>query len=428
MSKTRVLVVDDSAVSRRAISDLLAGDPEIEVVGQAANGSLALQRISDLKPDVITLDVEMPVMDGLETLRAMKKSGLTVPVIMCSTLTERGAMATLDALSLGAACYVTKPSSSGTVSESIENLRRELLPKVKALGGHHNRYNREGIRKPSLSGSQGSAAAMPASDLKEPREGHSQAASQHPAPQHIASPRIVAQPRARQEPAPSSREKAIPFPRTAPEPRAGVPVTLASKSKNSSKVEAVIIGVSTGGPNALAVLLPALPANLSVPVLVVQHMPPVFTKLVADRLNKQCSLTVREAVDHEIARAGTILIAPGDFHMTLEKNGDGNRIKLNQDAAVNFCRPAVDVMFQSAVTVYGSGLLAVVLTGMGSDGALGCEQVRNAGGQVIVQDAATSVVWGMPGAVAERGLAEAVLPLEDIAKEIVRRVGAPNRV
>ena len=423
MSKTRVLVVDDSAVIRRAISDLLASDAEIEVVGHAANGALALQKIADLKPDVITLDVEMPVMDGLQTLREMKRSGFTAPVIMCSTLTERGAMATLDALSLGAACYVTKPSSSGTAAESIDSLRRELLPKVKALGGHHNRYNREGIRKPSLSTQQSSATATVAPTLREPRE-----ASPLAAPQLITQPRLAPQPRAKQETTPSSKNKAIPLPlpRASQEPKADTPVRLAAKSKKSSKIEAVIIGVSTGGPNALAVLLPALPANLSVPVLVVQHMPPVFTKLVADRLDKQCTLTVREAVENETARAGTILIAPGDFHMTLEKNGAGTLVKLNQNAAVNFCRPAVDVMFQSAVAAYGGGLLAVVLTGMGSDGALGCEQVSAAGGQVIVQDAATSVVWGMPGAVAERGLAEAILPLEDIAKEIVRRVGAQN--
>jgi len=422
MSKTRVLVVDDSAVIRRAISDLLAVDAEIEVVGHAANGILALEQIFKLKPDVITLDVEMPVMDGLETLRAMKKSGLTIPVIMCSTLTERGAMATLDALSLGAACYVTKPSSSGTAAESIDSLRRELLPKVKALGGHHNRYNREGIRKPSLSPQQSSATATGAPTLREPRE-----ASPPVAPQHITQPHIASQPRAKQEIAPSSKDKSIPLPSPrAQVPEADTPVRLAAKSKKSSKIEAVIIGVSTGGPNALAVLLPALPANLSVPVFVVQHMPPVFTKLVADRLDNQCTLTVREAVENETARAGTILIAPGDFHMTLEKNGAGTLVKLNQNAAVNFCRPAVDVMFQSAVAAYGGGLLAVVLTGMGSDGALGCEQVSAAGGQVIVQDAATSVVWGMPGAVAERGLAEAILPLEHIAKEIVRRVSALN--
>ena len=388
ISKTRVLVVDDSAVIRRAISDLLAGDAEIEVVGHAANGALALQKIADLKPDVITLDVEMPVMDGLQTLREMKRSGFTVPVIMCSTLTERGAMATLDALSLGAACYVTKPSSSGTAAESIDGLRRELLPKVKALGGHHNRYNREGIRKPSLSPQQSSATATVAPNLREPRE-----ASPSVAPQHITQPHIAPQPRAKQETAPSSKDKAIPLPSPrAQVPKADAPVKLAAKSKKSSKIEAVIIGVSTGGPNALAVLLPSLPSNLSVPVFVVQHMPPVFTKLVADRLDKQCPLSVHEAVENETARAGTVLIAPGDFHMTLEKNGGITVVKLNQNPAVNFCRPAVDVMFQSAVAAYGGGLLAVVLTGMGSDGALGCEKVSAAGGQVIVQDAATSVV------------------------------------
>jgi len=416
VTKTRVLVVDDSAVIRRAISDLLAGDPEIEVIGQASNGNLALVRMVELKPDVVTLDVEMPVMDGLETLREMKKAGISVPVIMCSTLTERGAVATLDALSLGAACYVTKPSSSGSATESIENLRRDLLPKVKALGAHHNRY----VAPQRLPAAPAPSVQVKPAIVAAPIEVVT--AQRHPttAPA-AAAPSFTAKERPK---APPTAPAEIPPHRPVVPP---APV-LAPKSKGTGKIEAVIIGVSTGGPNALAVVLPSIPLDFPVPVLIVQHMPPVFTKLVADRLNNQSPLSVREACENEAIRTGSVLIAPGDFHMVMEKSGADVRVRLNQSPAVNFCRPAVDVMFKSAVEVYGGNLLAVILTGMGSDGAIGCQMVRDAGGQVIVQDAASSVVWGMPGAVAERGIAEAILPLGDIAKEIVRRVTTSRRV
>ncbi len=426
MSKTRVLVVDDSAVLRRAISDLLVCDPDIEVVGHAANGNLALVRMVELKPDVVTLDIEMPIMDGLETLREMKKAGLTFPVIMCSTLTERGAMATLDALSLGAACYVTKPSSSGTVAESIESLRRELIPKVKALGRHHNRYTAPPTRPlttvaPSTAPLKGQATSPAPAGLVSKPNVRRQPATVPPIEAPVAAPPLS------RKSDPVKPAAASPTASPVAPQRSGAPGIFVPTFKRTSKVEAVIIGVSTGGPNALAVVLPALPRDLPVPVLVVQHMPPVFTKLVADRLNTQCPLSVSEAVEKEPVRPGKILIAPGDFHMVLEREGASVHVSLNQKPAVNFCRPAVDVMFHSAVATYGAGLLAVVLTGMGADGALGCQAVHEAGGHVIVQDAETSVVWGMPGAVFERGIAEAVLPLGEIANEIVRRVQASVR-
>ena len=425
MSATRVLVVDDSAVIRRAVSEILERDPDIEVVGQAANGNLALARMVELKPDVVTLDIEMPVMDGLETLRQMKKAGLTFPVIMCSTLTERGAMATLDALSLGAACYVTKPSSSGSATESIESLRRELVPKVKALGKHRSRPAAPLTRPLSSPQAKGSAAPT----LEAPSPAPTSLVSKPGVQKKSTVVPTEAAPRTESAPSKKSAKQpavASPVQSSVPQ-KSGSPAIFVPTFRRTAKVEAVVIGVSTGGPNALAVVLPSLPGDFPVPVLIVQHMPPVFTKLVADRLNTQCSLSVREAVASELVRPGSILIAPGDFHMVLERDGAGVRVWLNQEPAVNFCRPAVDVMFHSAVATYGAGLLAVVLTGMGSDGALGCQAVNDAGGQVIVQDAETSVVWGMPGAVFERGVAEAVLPVEGIAKEIVRRVTASGR-
>lgn len=351
MPKIRVLVVDDSVVIRRIVSDIIAGDPELEVAGVAANGRIALDRIPQVNPDVVTLDVEMPELDGLQTLKELRKTYKKLPVIMFSTLTERGGTATIEALSLGASDYVTKPANVGKVGEGITRVRDELIPRIKALCGR--------------------AVATVARPSTPPR----------PRP-------IIDRPSAR---------------------------------SNAERVEIVAIGTSTGGPNALADLLPGIAADFPVPVVIVQHMPPVFTRLLAERLAAKIPLEVTEGSVGEELRAGKILIAPGDYHMGLEKTAKGARIKLNQEPPENSCRPAVDVLFRSVVQVYGASTLGVVLTGMGQDGLRGCEEIREAGGQVLAQDEATSVVWGMPGFVARAGLAEKVLPLNQIAGEITRR-------
>ncbi|GAB7191761.1 chemotaxis response regulator protein-glutamate methylesterase [Kineococcus sp. NUM-3379] len=359
--RIRVLVVDDSVVVRRLITDVLAGDPDLEVVGTAGNGQIALEKLAQLKPDVITLDIEMPVMDGLQTVREIRRVDRRVPVIMFSTLTERGASATLEALSTGANDYVTKPANVGSVAESMESVRSQLVPKIKAL-----------------------------------------------------VPRFAeARPAFRPLPAPAAPAGAPAAPRARPAGGTGRP-------------RALIIGSSTGGPEALTAVIPRLPANLPVPVLITQHMPPVFTKLYAQRLDKVSALTVVEAVDGQPVVPGTVYIAPGDFHMEVVRSGAGAVVRLQQGPPENFCRPAVDVMFRSALALYGGDLLAVVLTGMGSDGRIGCKGVTAAGGQVVVQDEATSVVWGMPGAVAREGVADEILPLPAIADAIVRRLGVPG--
>ncbi len=419
MTKTRVLVVDDSAVIRRAISSLLGEDPAIEVVGQAANGEIAIQKIKELAPDVITLDVEMPVLDGLDTLRRFKAEGIQVPVIMCSTLTERGGMATLDALSLGAACYVTKPKTSASVAESIDALRQELLPKVKALGHRRPSARTLPVRSAPRTPTEPTVTSAglptaPPSSLRSPGP-----SSRDAAPQTASRPTLHGSARAPLHPQPPQPPQATP--QNAP------PFQLAAAPRFPTAVKIVLIGVSTGGPNALAKLLPALPANFPVPVLVVQHMPPIFTKLVADRINTQSQLTVKEAAEGDLITPGTVLLAPGDFHMTVDAHASPPRIRLTQDPPENFCRPAVDELFRSAIPVYGPGILAVVLTGMGSDGSSACEAVKQSGGRILVQDEATSVVWGMPGSVAEKGLAEAVLPLEQIAPEILKRTAPAMR-
>ena len=353
MPRIRVLIVDDSVVIRRLVTDIITGDPDLEVAGVAANGRIALDRIPQVNPDIITLDVEMPEMDGLQMLRELRKTHPRLPVIMFSTLTERGGVTTLEALSLGASDYVTKPANVGRVGEGMARVRADLIPKIKGLCGRPWKA----VAKPTM------PAAMRPTFL--------------------------------------------------PKPRAHLP---------GARVEIVAIGTSTGGPNALADLLPALPGDFPVPVVIVQHMPPIFTKLLADRLAARIPLEVAEGRAGEPLRPGKIWIAPGDYHMGLERTTTGARVKLNQEPPENSCRPAVDALFRSVVQVYGAGTLGVILTGMGQDGLRGCEYIREAGGQVLIQDEASSVVWGMPGFVARAGLADKELPLNQLGGEIVRRV------
>lgn len=358
MDKIRVFIVDDSAVIRRLLSDLLKDDPQIEVVGMAGNGELALPKIQQLHPDLVTLDMEMPVMDGIETLKALRKTHPKLPIVMFSTLTERGSSATMDALSLGASDYVTKPANVGSVIEGMGRIREELIPKIKALCGR-----------------RGSAGADP-----------------------------VAQPR------PEPR-----FPRGA------------RSSGVAGGVDILAIGVSTGGPNALAELMPALGKNFPVPVVIVQHMPPLFTRLLAERLGAISGFKCREGSEGQLLLPGQLWVAPGGFHMVTERVRDGVILHLNEERPENSCRPAVDVLFRSVAKCYGSKVLSIVLTGMGQDGLRGCEAIAASGGQILAQDEASSVVWGMPGAVSSAGLADKILPLKELAPEILRRLqtGAP---
>jgi len=347
MTPIRILVVDDSVVIRKLLTETLSGDVALEVVGTASDGRIALTKLAQLKPDLVTLDIEMPVMNGLETLAAIRKLHPKLPVIMFSTLTEHGAAATLDALSLGASDYATKPSNTGSFSIGIERIRAELIHKIKALCG-------------------------------------------------IATPKGPALSAAR--PAPKVR------PRTNP------------------RVEIVAIGTSTGGPNALAEVLPRIPADFPVPIVVVQHMPPIFTRLLAERLASKSAFPVEEGSSGITLSPGHAWIAPGNFHMKVIRTGLYARLNLNQDAPENSCRPAVDVLFRSVAKAYGANVLAVVMTGMGSDGVRGAQDIREAGGNVIIQDEPSSVIWGMPGLVHASGLDDACYPLNQLAGEITRRV------
>lgn len=354
MGRINVLVVDDSVVIRRLVTTVLESDPEITVVGTAASGRIAINKLSQVAPDCMTLDIEMPDLDGLGTLRELRKTHPRLPVIMFSTLTERGAGATLDALALGANDYVTKPANVGSVPEAMASVRDQLIPKIKALCPP-----RPGTMPPSVR-----------------------------LPLRPSGP--VVQP--------------------------------------TGRVDLLAIGSSTGGPDALSALLPNLPGTLAVPVVIVQHMPPVFTKMFAQRLDSKCALTVKEAEDGDLLLPGRVLIAPGDHHMELRSVGTGTVVRLTQGPPENFCRPAVDVLFRSAAQAYGDRVLAVVLTGMGSDGARGAEVLRAAGGEVVAQDEKTSVVWGMPGAVVGAGLAHRVLPLELIGRDVLEVLARGRRV
>lgn len=346
MPPFRVLIVDDSVVVRKLLSEALASSSEVQVVGTAPNGSLALLKIPQLRPDLVTLDIEMPGMDGIQTLTEIRKLYPKLPVIMFSTLSERGAAITLEALSLGASDYMTKPTNSESLADAMEHVRRELIAKVVSLA----RRSQTGITIPPI----------------------------------------------------------IPLP--------------ARKRPARQRIDILAIGSSTGGPNALAEFIPSLPEDFPVPVVIVQHMPPLFTRLLADRLNSRSRVKVHEAEAGLTLAPGNVWIARGDYHMTLARKGVGVVVNLNREPPENSCRPAVDVLFRSAAQVYGSSVLGVVMTGMGSDGARGAAQIVEAGGQIVVQDEATSVVWGMPGAVVSAGIADKICPLTEIGQEVIRRV------
>jgi two-component system chemotaxis response regulator CheB len=345
MIPVSVLVVDDSVVVRKLVTRILDADPELRVVGTAANGRIALEKLPLLSPDIVTLDIEMPDMDGLETLAAIRRIAPKLPVIMFSTLTERAAASTLDALALGASDYVTKPTQLKDPAAALEAVRAQLVPKIKALTGRR--------RTPLL-------------------------------PPVVASARAV------------------------------VRRPLVTRTGPLARPKVLALASSTGGPDALATLVAALPASLPVPIVAVQHMPPLFTRLFAQRLDRLTGITVREAVDGEPLLPALMLVAPGDRHLSLRREGDRVMTVLSDGQPENHCRPAVDVLFRSVAEIYGAQVLSVVLTGMGHDGLRGGERIVEAGGALWAQDQATSVVWGMPGAVVNAGLASRVLPSREI--------------
>lgn len=353
----RVLVVDDTIMYRKVVGDIFAEIPGVEVVGTANNGKIALTRIASLKPDLITLDVEMPIMDGLETLQEIQKNFPEVGVIMLSTLTKRGSDITMRALELGAFDFIAKPDAD-VMQENVQLLRSAIGPRVKAF-----------------------AKRLELRSLLKQRHRPASAAAPLPAAPKVLTP-----------------------------------------SRRTGKSKAVAIGISTGGPNALTKMLPQLP-KLGVPIFVVQHMPPVFTKSLAESLDSKCQYEVREAENNEIVRPDVIYIAPGGRHMRVAPGSGGTKIiQVTDDPPENNCKPAADYMFRSVAREYGALSTGVIMTGMGGDGTLGLKVLKSFGAVTIGQDEESCVVYGMPKIAAEAGVVDVVSPLQMIASEIIRTV------
>lgn len=357
MTPIRVLVIDDSVVVRKALSQFVAQDAQLELAGTAPTASIGIQKIEQCNPDVVIMDVEMPEMDGIEATSRIRQTWPRLPILMCSTLTERGAEVTLRALAAGASDYIAKPSAMNTSGEdSVELFRLDFIAKVKALAGRNQLL--------------------------------AQLAQQAAAPR---PPAVT--------PMPARRRSGAELP------------------------AALLIGSSTGGPNALATVFADLPGDLPVPILLVQHMPPLFTRMLAERLTATTRVHVVEAQHGDLVEPGRGYVAPGNFHMTVVRDGTKVRIALNQEPPENSCRPAVDVLFRAAAKVWGAGCVAAVLTGMGQDGTRGARDVVEAGGFIAVQDAASCVVPSMPGSVLSAGLANEVVTLDRMGSFLATKVG-----
>jgi two-component system chemotaxis response regulator CheB len=358
----RVLVVDDTALFRRAVSDALSGLPGVEVVGTAGNGKLAMSRLAALRPDLITLDIEMPEMNGLEVLEALQKEKHGAGVVLLSSHTIRGGEMTVRGLELGAFDFLTKPHGGGG-TDSVSKLRDGLAPILRAFE-----------RRRSIHVILQSPSRKPASSQSLPVE---------------VSPRA---------PSAAGRNR-----------RAGSPL--------------ILIGVSTGGPAALARLLPMLPANIGAPVFIVQHMPPLFTEALAANLAGKCALPVKQGSDGERALPGVVYIAPGGKQMKLERATSGEiTIRITDDPPENNCKPAVDYLFRSAALNFPGRSVAVILTGMGNDGTLGMRMLKRAGCFSIAQDEASCIVFGMPKEAIQAGVVDAVVPLDQVAPAIMREL------
>ncbi len=351
------MIIDDSAVMRQLLNKFLSKDPQIEILASVSKAEYGICLIPKLKPDIITLDIEMPGMDGLTALTEIRKL-YKLPVVMCSSLTLNGAAVTIEALNRGADDYVTKPSSTGERNYSFEEMSKDLLEKIYALVLSHRKKQSVALK-------------------------------------------------------------------TAPGPSS---LNLNKKpAQSKARIELISIGISTGGPNALQELIPKLPKDFPVPIVLVQHMPPLFTNILAESLDKMSNLNVKEAKQGDVLRPGCLYIAPGNYHMVIVKEALCYSIALNQEEPENSCRPAVDVLFRSAAELFKENLLSIVMTGMGQDGMLGCKEVKAKGGYVVIQDEQSSVVWGMPGAVAKEGLADKQSPLSTLHLDMLQLVSSQRK-
>lgn len=376
MDKVRIIVVDDSAFMRKAISDMIESEAKFEVVAKFRDGRELVEKVDRFKPDLITLDVHMRDLDGLSTLKELKKQGKSYPIIMLSSATTEGSELTLECLDNGAITFITKPS--GSISLDIDKVKERLIKEIKGITSNIVSNNTISSLKNKTSDSQirsntNFKDVYIKSGISEKKE------------TFIEDKPII-------------NNKPIP---------------------KNKRIDAVVIGASTGGPKALQEVLTKLPGNLDVPVFVVQHMPEGFTKVFAERLNKSCDMTVVEASHGMSISRNTIYIAKGGSHMTISS---ANRIELNKEPAIWGVRPAVDKLFDSAVNVYGGNLLSVILTGMGRDGAEGTKNVKERGGITISEDRSTCTIYGMPKAAYETGKVDLVLPLDQVCNKITQIV------
>lgn len=360
------MLVDDSSVIRGLLSRWLSADPSIEIVASVGNGQVALNSIERTDPEIVVLDIEMPVMDGLTALPLILKAKPNVQVLMSSTLTVKNAEVSIKAMSLGAADYIPKPTTNREVIRS-QSFQAEIVEKVKNLAAAKRKQL--GFR-----------------------------------------------------PFKEDKANVTKVERQPAKPVASTPKKLVTIKSSMTMPKIIGVGSSTGGPQALLKFLNGLKDNLTLPVVITQHMPSAFTKILAGHLSKATGLDCMEAEDKTLLQNGKVYIAPGDYHMVIENKGGSRYLRLNQDPPENFCRPAVDPMFRSISDEYGSGALCVILTGMGQDGLQGSRQVVENGGTIVAQDQKTSVVWGMPGAVSEAGICHAILPIDEIGSKVQRLV------
>jgi two-component system, chemotaxis family, protein-glutamate methylesterase/glutaminase len=404
MKAIRVLIVDDSAFVRKALSTMLQSEPDIEVVGLANNGKEAVEKAAELQPDIITMDVEMPVMSGLEALRIIMEQNPT-PVLMISSVTTEGAEATMEALSLGAIDFIPKQSTL-TIQQTM---RDELVSKVKAIT--QNSVKSRMNSRPSLLGlTFRKSTSAPAAKQED------QAAERLSLQERIA--------RRRQQSMENSDSSSSGAMQTSssqqPKPLHEVHLT-GRKRPSPGNAKIVVLGVSTGGPLALHQVVPRLPKEFPVGMLIVQHMPAHFTKSLADRLNTLSHVTVREAQDGDILEQGMVLIAPGGYHMKIGR--DQRTVHVTPEPSETLHRPSVDITVESVVEYFGGQAVGVIMTGMGRDGCAGLKKLNAKGGYVIAQDEESCVVYGMPKAVVDEGIADEVQSLEHLAESIALAIG-----
>ena len=366
----KVLIVDDTILYRKVIGDILKAEDGIEVVGSANNGKIAISRINTLKPDLLTLDIEMPVCNGIEVLEYLRENRIETNAIMLSSLTRKGGDMTMKALELGAFDFIPKPEG-GSMAENQAFIKQTLIPKIKAYARHHSIRN-------ILSGRRASPVTTAASPSR---------------------------------------------PAEAPAVTPTMRVAIKKRTRPSS---IIAIGISTGGPNALTRMLPMLQAPIGVPIVVVQHMPPLFTKSLAASLDSKCSLQVKEAEDGEVLQNNVVYIAPGGKQMKIiaEASGHG-KVKITDDAPENNCKPSADYLFRSVASLFKDRVTALIMTGMGNDGTKGLRLVKRHGASVIAQDEHTCVVYGMPKEAVNAGVVDISVPLDQIAAETVRTLKNP---